>query len=142
MRTFHWWVIVMSALAFGIALNLGLIAFSFDNAGWDWSFCLEVHPQAVSNVASATEPCGSSRTEALAEAKGLIAAVRADKGELVVTENVKDLTFKVSKDAKIFINSKVSMLADLRPGDEAIVVFTRQGQELFASEVRSIRKKD
>jgi hypothetical protein len=75
-----------------------------------------------------------------AETKGRITKVRPEKNEFVLTENVKDLTFQLNKDGKVFINDKESKLADLRAGDEAMVTYTRIGQQLNASVIRCVRK--
>ena len=75
-----------------------------------------------------------------AEATGRIARVNPTKNEIVLTENVKDLTFQLDNSGKVFINGKDSKLADVRPGDEATVTYVRDGQKLTASVVRCTRK--
>jgi hypothetical protein len=75
-----------------------------------------------------------------ADAKGRIVKVRPDKNEIVLTENLKDLTVRLNKDGRVLINDKESKLADVRAGDQATVTYTRQGQQLNASLVRCTRK--
>src|SRR5262245_33852128 len=76
----------------------------------------------------------------LVEMRGRISAVRAEKNEIVVTENIKSWTFTLAKNGKVFINDQESKLADLKAGDDATVAFERRGQLLIASAVRSTRQ--
>jgi len=76
-----------------------------------------------------------------AEAKGKIKTVTPDKQEFVLTDaNQKDWTMKVNKDAKIFVNDKEHKLADLQAGDDVIVTYNKEGENLNVSEIRATRK--
>jgi len=58
----------------------------------------------------------------------------------VLTENFKNLTFRVGDDTMVVINGQAAKLADLNGGDAATVIYTRQGQVLNANVVRCTRK--
>jgi hypothetical protein len=73
--------------------------------------------------------------------QGKISAVRPDTSEFVLSEGFKDMTFRVDNGTKIFLNQREVKLADLRPGDEAAVTFTKQGRLLVATMVQAVRKK-
>jgi hypothetical protein len=75
------------------------------------------------------------------EIQGRIVSVRPEKNEITVSETFKPMTFQVAKDAVIFINGRTATLAELRPGDDARVIFLRDDERLTAREVRAIRKK-
>jgi hypothetical protein len=72
--------------------------------------------------------------------KGKLAGVNVEKNQIVVTENFKNWTFTLDRDAQVFLNDRQSKLQDLQAGDEAIITFTRQGERLSASVVRCMRK--
>jgi Cu/Ag efflux protein CusF len=76
-----------------------------------------------------------------AEAKGKIKSVTADQDRFVVTsDDGKDLTFQMGKDAKIQLNNRDSRLRDLKVGDQVRVTYQEQGGQMIVSEVRSTRK--
>jgi len=75
-----------------------------------------------------------------AEAKGKIASVNPEKGQVVLTESVKNWTFQLTKDAQVTVNGRDVKLSELRPGDEAAVTYERVDQKLIASAVRCTRK--
>jgi archaeosine-15-forming tRNA-guanine transglycosylase len=75
------------------------------------------------------------------ESKGKIKSVTADKNEFVFTDkDNKDWTFQMAKEAKVKLANKDVTLNDLKPGDEVIVVYEKQGDRLIATEVRGERK--
>jgi len=74
------------------------------------------------------------------EAQGRIATVNPEKNQVVLTESLKNWTFLLSKDGRVLLNDQESRLSELRPGDNATVTFTRQGEQLRASSVRAVRK--
>ena len=74
------------------------------------------------------------------DVKGTIVTVRPEANELVVSENVKNWTFRLAKEAKVFVNAQESTLAKLKPGDEATVTFDRQGPMMIATVVLATRK--
>jgi len=74
------------------------------------------------------------------QARGRIASVDPAKNRFVLTENIKNLTFRVSNDTMIVINGQPGKLAELNGGDEATVIYTKQGQILYASVVNCTRK--
>jgi len=71
---------------------------------------------------------------------GKIASVSTVKREFVVTENFKNWTFQLTRDAKVSLNGREITLAEVQAGDEAIITFTREGERFLASTVRCMRK--
>lgn len=76
----------------------------------------------------------------LAQMKGTIASVRAERNEFVMSESFKNITFKVADSAPITINGATGKLADLKAGDRAVVMYERQGQTMIAMAVSVMRK--
>jgi len=74
-----------------------------------------------------------------AEIKGTIASVRPEKNEFVLTDTFKNMTFRLDRDGMVLINGQLRTLADLRAGDEAVVIFERQNQQLIARVVHCTR---
>jgi hypothetical protein len=74
------------------------------------------------------------------ETKGKIASVNPEKNQFVITENFKNWTFQLDRDGKVMLNGRESKLEDLQAGDEALVSFTRRGEQLLADLVRCMRK--
>jgi hypothetical protein len=76
-----------------------------------------------------------------AEAKGKIKTVTPDKNEFVLTDaNQKDWTMKLQQGGKVFVNDKEGKLSDLQAGDEVIVTYAKEGENLNATEIRCTRK--
>jgi hypothetical protein len=72
-----------------------------------------------------------------AEAQGKIKSVLADKKELVLTDkDNKDWTFTVAGDAKIKLADNDAKLADLKAGEEAVVVYEKKGDKLIANVIK------
>jgi len=75
-----------------------------------------------------------------AETKGIVVNVYPEKNEFVVTENIRNLTLQVTPSTKLMINNREAKLFEMMPGDEATVVYEKQGPNLIASMVRCSRK--
>jgi len=74
------------------------------------------------------------------DVQGKIAGVNTEKNQLIITENFKNWTFQLDRDGKVYLNDRPCKLGELQAGDDARVTFTRQGERLLASVVRSVRK--
>ncbi len=74
------------------------------------------------------------------EIKGRVANVTADKNEITVTESFKNWTFLLKHEGKVFLNDRESKLHEIRAGDDATVIFSRQGENFQASLIRCRRK--
>jgi Cu/Ag efflux protein CusF len=74
------------------------------------------------------------------EATGRVVGVAPDKNQLVLSQSLKDLTFTLAKNAKVYLNDVETTLASLKAGDQASVTYERQGQQLTATVVRCTRK--
>jgi biopolymer transport protein ExbD len=71
--------------------------------------------------------------------EGTIKKVDSDKSTLVITnKDKKDVTVTVNKDAKITLDGKMAMLADLKAGQQAKVTH----EEEKASEVEATSAKE
>jgi hypothetical protein len=88
---------------------------------------------AITVLMSLTIPALSS------EIKGTIASVRTDKNEFVVTDSFKNMTFHLARDGMVLINGQPRRLSDLQTGDEAVVIFEMQDQQLIARVVQCTR---
>ena len=74
------------------------------------------------------------------EAKGKVKSLDPDNLKFVITDaNAKDLEFAALKDCKVFVNDKESKLADLKVGDQLTITYTKEGEKMNASEIRSKR---
>jgi hypothetical protein len=76
-----------------------------------------------------------------AEISGRIASVSPEKNQITMAENFKHWTIEVTAGTRITLNDREAKLSELRPGDEASVVFDRDGRKLVASRVRCTRNK-
>jgi biopolymer transport protein ExbD len=80
-------------------------------------------------------------TALAAETKGKIKSIETDKSQFVFADsNGKNWTATLAKDGKVFLNDKESKLGDLQAGDEAVVTYEKDGDNLTASVVRCTRK--
>ena len=141
MRTVLLIVFVALLVSVGMAFAVGLVGVSSAHADGKCIVTLTVntamiHAPSVTVSQSSSEPTA----EEFVDIKGKITAVRPEKNEFVVSENVKSWTFHLIKEGKVIINDREGKLADLQPGDDATVTFDRQGQQLLASAVRVTRK--
>src|SRR5688500_3631479 len=75
------------------------------------------------------------------EFKGRVAGVHPEKSELVVTEAVKNWTFRVTPQSQISINGRSATLAELRAGDDVVVMYTREDKDkMTATSIQCMRK--
>jgi len=74
------------------------------------------------------------------EAKGSIKSIFADKKEIVVKGVVKDTTYELTKDARIWLDGKESKISDLKENDKINIEYLKSGDRHMASEVRGLRK--
>jgi len=78
-----------------------------------------------------------------AEAHGNIRHVIADKNQIVLKGLVKDTTYNMDKNAKIYVNLKEANLSDLRDNDDVYVTYLRGGPNndvYTVTEIRCVRK--
>jgi len=132
-------VLLFLAAAIGGAFYFGLCTIVGEREEKNYVLRLVIQPDFLvpkQDGASAGENLG----EFSLEAKGRIASVDPAKSQFALTENFKNLTFRVGSDTTVAINDQPAKLADLKGGDEATVVYTKQGQILNASAVRCTRK--
>src|SRR5947208_1451159 len=140
MRTFILVCVVALLVVVGMAFAVGLVNIAADHSEGKCVVSLTINTGMIYRspvLTSNTSP--GSIDEDFVDVKGKITAVRPQKNEFVVSENVKNWTFQLAKDGKVVINDRDSKLADLQPGDDATVTFDRQGQQLLASVVRATR---
>ena len=145
MRTFLLLVVVATAVAVGMGFIVGLFAIDTQNSHDKYVVTFTINTEKMSHSLARQErqELTSSEDRAdgeLVDVKGKITAVRPEKNELVLSENIKSWKFSLAKDAQVLVNDRPSKLADLRAGDDATVTFERSGQELIASTVRCTRK--
>jgi hypothetical protein len=73
--------------------------------------------------------------------KGKIKSVDPDRLEFVLDDNQgRAMTFQMDEDAQVIINDRDAQLADLRPGDEVIVLGRQDRSNMMAIEVRCKRQ--
>jgi hypothetical protein len=73
--------------------------------------------------------------------KGKIKSVDPDRLEFVLDDNNgRVMTFQMDEDAQVIINDRDAQLADLRPGDEVMVVGRQDRSNMMAIEVRCKRQ--
>ncbi len=139
MRTILYVLLALIAISIGLAFYTGLCTIAAEREERTYVFRLVVHPDFMV-PSQVDESSRESADQYGLEAKGTIVSVNPAKREFVLTEYFKNLTFRVSNDTMVVINGQPANLADLQSGDEAAVVYTRQGQQLNASVVRCTRK--
>jgi len=128
-------LLIATATASAFYFSLGTVAAEPDERTIPQSV---VHPDYM--VPETWHAARSGGGDYSLEATGRIASVNPATSEFVLTENFKNLTFRVATDTMVLINGQPAKLADLNGGDEATVVYTRQGQQLNATVVRCTRK--
>lgn len=138
MRTILCVLLILIATAIGAAFYLGLCTIAAEREERNFVIRLVVHPDFMvpKQVEASAQKNGDSYS---LEASGRIVSVDPAKNEFVLSENFKNLTFRVANDTRVLINGQAAKLADLNGGDSAIVVYTRQGQLLDAKVVRCTR---
>lgn len=137
MRTFMVILLVALLVAAGMSYAVGLVQMTTEQPDGQYIIHVTVNTGMLTGIPSTQSP--ESSQDSL-DVKGRVAAVRPDKNELVVSENVKNWTFQLTGDSKIHLNDRDAKLSELQAGDDAQVAFTRQGQKLIADVVRCIRK--
>ena len=142
MRNFILVCVVALLAAVGVAYAVGFVDFTYEHRDGK---CLVTtiintamlrHEASSAGAALENEPVGDNAIDV----KGKVTAVRPEKNELTVSENVKSWTFELAKGAKVSINDRDSKLSEVQPGDDAIVTFDRDGQKLIANAVHCKRK--
>lgn len=144
MRTLILVCLVALVVAVGMAFAVGLIGIATDHAEGNYIVSLTINTHMIGPLTPRAESspynAAASANDVLLDVKGKITAVRPQKNEFDLSENLKNWTFQMAKDGKVMINDRESKLADMRAGDEAAVTFDRQEQLLVASVVRCVRK--
>jgi hypothetical protein len=141
-RTFILLCVVALVVGVGMAFAVGLVNVATDHHEGKYVVSFTVNADMICARAHGTEPDrspGPISPDAV-NLKGTITAVRADMNEFVLSENVKNRTFRLTKEGKVFLNERESHLDDLQAGDEATVTIDRQGEQFFATLVRCTRK--
>jgi hypothetical protein len=73
--------------------------------------------------------------------KGKIKSVDPDRLEFVIDDSKGNVvTFQLDEDAQIILNDREATLADLQPGDQAIVMGHQTSASMMAIEVRCRRQ--
>ena len=128
-------VFVVTIIVLAIAgYAVGFFAISSERSPGKYVVSVEFNTQMLQQAARTVGE------QAENQAKGRIVSVSPAKNEFVLTQNVKDLTFQLAKDGKVFLNGAEGKLASLQAGDQAVVTYEKQGQRLTASVVRCTRK--
>jgi hypothetical protein len=83
---------------------------------------------------------GFSAAVSADDAKGTIKSIFADKKEIVVKGVVKDTTYELTKDARVWVDGKESKITDLKENDKIHIEYLKSGDRHMASEVRGLRK--
>lgn len=74
------------------------------------------------------------------DAKGTIKSVFADKKEIVVKGVVRDTTYEMAKDARVWLDGKETNIGELRENDKVHIEYLKSGDRHVASEIRGLRK--
>ena len=142
MRTFILVCVVAIAVAVGISHAVGLITVTADHVDEKYVVSLTVDTAMLHRSASShgTDLRVDAAHDELQQIQGTIAAVRLEKNEFSLADNVKNWTFQLAKSGSVTINGRESNLSQLRLGDEATVDFDRAGQDLIATAVHCTRR--
>jgi hypothetical protein len=143
MRTFMLICIVALVVAVGMAYAVGLVTVASEHPEGRFILSVTVNTRMVHSLSNGTDSLSSTALansqDGLA-ATGKIAAVQPEKNEFVISENIKDWSFQLTKNGQVFVNDREGKLADLQVGDEAAVTFDRQGPVMLARTVRVTRR--
>lgn len=72
--------------------------------------------------------------------RGQIQSIDTDKNEFVLKDNKdKEYTFKLDKDAKVWVAGKESKATDLKKGDQVMVGYEKNGDEMKATRIGAHR---
>jgi hypothetical protein len=134
-RTFFVLLLVIVVVAVGAGITFGVVTFTTTSGAGQWSVTATVHTDRLSALDHS-----ASAQELLLDVKGKVVSVDPEKNVIVVSENVKNWTFRLAKNSKVLLNDRESNLAQLKAGDDATVSFTRQDQEMIATVVHCTRK--
>jgi hypothetical protein len=142
MRTFFLLCTVALAVAIGMGFFVGLFVLDTAHSDGRYVVTLTVNTNMIARnmPESSTTHHSDSADNDLVDMKGKITAVRPEKNEFVMSENIKSWVFQLAKNGQVFINDRPGVMADMKVGDDATVTFERQGQQLIASAVRCTRK--
>jgi len=143
MRIFCVAFLLTVVAAVGAGFYFGAFTMTTESTETSWAVSLVVHKDFLitAQARASDEPINQGDPSKTAlEARGKIAAVRPEIGELQVSENFRNWKFRVDNQTQILLNENPSKLADLRGGDEVSVTFTKQGQVLNASLVLCTRR--
>jgi len=140
MRTFFLLCLVTLIVVFGFALAVGFVTMTGEHLDGRYVATVVVHTDMLHHRSEGVSSNDELPSPDLLDVKGKITAVRAEQNEFVIAEGVKNWTFQLAGDSKIYINGHVSKLTDLKAGDEAVVSYDRIGQQLIANAVRCKRK--
>jgi len=91
----------------------------------------------LSMAARADQPKADApnRSDDQETVKGKVQSVSADQNQIVVRDdNNHDMTFQISKDARVRVNDKDARAADLKEGDEVAVNFRRVARNICSSQ--------
>jgi hypothetical protein len=141
MRTFILVCIVALLVACGVAYAVDLVTVAVDHPEGKCVVTLTINTAMLHHGTSITHSASGNDTtdDRFLDVKGKITTVRPENREIVLTENLKTWTFQLAKDGKVFINDREVQLSDLHAGDDAIVTFDHEGQQLLASIIRCTR---
>lgn len=132
-------VLVVVAASVASAFYLGLLSMSAERVDKTYLVHLVVHPDFM--VPEAIKDSSADGSESLLlEARGTVAGVNVETNQFTLTENFRNMTFRVNNDTVISINGQAAKLAQMQGGDEATVSYSKQGQMLHANVVRCTRK--
>jgi len=140
MRTFFCLFLVALILGVAAALFLGIVGVTAEHHEGSYIVTFTIHTDMIPITTTTNSAnAGTAEVGQLVDLKGKITALRPEKNELAVSENLKNWTFALAKDSKIFVNDAVGKLSDLQVGDLATVSFTRRGEQLVANVVHTTR---
>jgi hypothetical protein len=141
MRTILLVCLVALVVAVGMALAVGVVECSAEHSAGKYIVTVTVNTNLIhSPLLGGSQAQAPAADQELVDVKGTITTVRPDRNEFVVSENVKNWTFQLAKNGKVFVNDREAKLADLQAGDQAVVSFDRDEDVLLARVVRSTRK--
>jgi hypothetical protein len=142
MRTFAYLVLVALVIAVGVSFATGVIGVAADHPEGKYIVTFTLNLDMICpNITTNSAHGATVEQENLLEFHGKVAAVRAEKNELVVAESLKNWNFELAKNAQILLNDNAGKLSDIQVGDEAAVSYTRAGQQkMIANVVRVTRK--
>lgn len=140
MRNFFLLCLVSLIVVIAFALLVGFVTVGGEQIDGKYVATVVVHTDMLHHRSENASSQDELPSPDLLDVKGKITAVRPEQNEFVVAEGVKNWTFRMAADGKIYINGHVSKLADLKAGDEAVVSYDRVGQQLIADAVRCKRK--